>query len=101
MLFQILTGLSLGALHVLSGPDHLAAVAPLCRGELVISQVMPESPDGQPALLYVFAVAFGFVCRYPVLTPTRRRGTLCGTSDTTARLDYWTTAKTACRTGAD
>jgi hypothetical protein len=29
MLFQILTGLSLGALHVLSGPDHLAAVAPL------------------------------------------------------------------------
>lgn len=29
MVFQILTGLSLGALHVFSGPDHLAAVAPL------------------------------------------------------------------------
>jgi len=29
MTFQILAGLALGAFHVFSGPDHLAAVAPL------------------------------------------------------------------------
>ena len=40
-------------LHTLHPLNALAAVAPLCRGELIISQVMPESADGQPALLYV------------------------------------------------
>jgi tRNA (mo5U34)-methyltransferase len=40
-------------LHTLHPLNALAAVAPLCRGELIISQVMPESPDSRPAMLYV------------------------------------------------
>ncbi len=40
-------------LHTLHPLNALAAVAPLCRGELVISQVMPESSDPRAALLYV------------------------------------------------
>jgi tRNA (mo5U34)-methyltransferase len=40
-------------LHTLHPLQAMAAVAPLCRGSLVISQVMPEAPDGQPAIHYV------------------------------------------------
>jgi tRNA (mo5U34)-methyltransferase len=40
-------------LHTLHPLNALAAIAPLCRGQLIISQVMPESADGRPALLYV------------------------------------------------
>ena len=40
-------------LHTLHPLQALAAVAPLCRGSLVIAQVMPEAPDGRPAIHYV------------------------------------------------
>jgi tRNA (mo5U34)-methyltransferase len=40
-------------LHTLHPLQALAAVAPLCRGELVIAQVMPEAADGRPAMHYV------------------------------------------------
>lgn len=40
-------------LHTINPLAALAAVAPLARGTLVLSQVMPESPDGKPAMLYV------------------------------------------------
>ena len=40
-------------LHTLNPLQALAAVAPLCRGTLVLSQVVPESPDGAAFLLYV------------------------------------------------
>ena len=39
--------------HTLDPPRALAAVAPLCKDTLVISQVMPEGLDSQPAMLYV------------------------------------------------
>ncbi len=40
-------------LHTLYPLRALAAVAPLCRGSLVIAQVMPDAPGGQPAMHYV------------------------------------------------
>lgn len=40
-------------LHTLNPLQALAAVAPLCRGTLVFSQVIPDAPDGQAAMLYV------------------------------------------------
>jgi tRNA (mo5U34)-methyltransferase len=40
-------------LHTLHPLQAMAAVAPLCRGALVIAQVMPEAPDGRPAMHYV------------------------------------------------
>ena len=40
-------------LHTLNPLMALAAVAPLCRGALVLSQVMPEEHKGQPAMHYV------------------------------------------------
>jgi len=40
-------------LHTLYPLQALAAVTPLCKGRLVLSQVMPEAPDGQPAMQYV------------------------------------------------
>lgn len=40
-------------LHTINPLAALAAVAPLCRGTLVLAQVMPQSPDGKPAMLYV------------------------------------------------
>jgi tRNA (mo5U34)-methyltransferase len=40
-------------LHTLNPLQALAAVAPLCRGVLVLSQMMPEAQDQQPAMLYV------------------------------------------------
>jgi tRNA (mo5U34)-methyltransferase len=40
-------------LHTLHPLQAMAAVAPLCRGTLVIAQVMPEAADGRPAMHYV------------------------------------------------
>jgi predicted phosphate transport protein (TIGR00153 family) len=40
-------------LHTLHPLNALAAVAPLCRGTLVLSQVMPEETNDKPAMLYV------------------------------------------------
>ena len=40
-------------LHTLNPLQALAAVAPLCRNTLILSQVMPEAADGKPAMLYV------------------------------------------------
>lgn len=40
-------------LHTLNPLEALAAVAPLCRGRLILSQNVPEAPDGNPAMLYV------------------------------------------------
>jgi len=40
-------------LHTINPLAALAAVAPLCRGMLVLAQVMPEVADGKPAMLYV------------------------------------------------
>jgi tRNA (mo5U34)-methyltransferase len=40
-------------LHTLHPLQAMAAVAPLCRGSLVIAQVMPEATDGRPAMLYM------------------------------------------------
>lgn len=40
-------------LHTLNPLEALAAVAPLCRKALILSQVMPEAGDGKPAMLYV------------------------------------------------
>lgn len=40
-------------LHTLHPLQAMAAVAPLCGGELIIAQVMPETSDGRPAMHYV------------------------------------------------
>lgn len=40
-------------LHTLNPLQALAAVAPLCGGTLILSQVIPDAPDGTPALIYV------------------------------------------------
>ncbi len=40
-------------LHTINPLQALAAVAPLCRKTLILSQVMPEATDGKPAILYV------------------------------------------------
>lgn len=40
-------------LHTLDPLKALAAVAPLCHGTLVLSQMMPEDPNEEPAMLYV------------------------------------------------
>jgi SAM-dependent methyltransferase len=40
-------------LHTLHPLQALAAVAPLCGGTLVLSQAIPEAPEGQAAMLYV------------------------------------------------
>jgi SAM-dependent methyltransferase len=40
-------------LHTLHPLNALAAVAPLCRGTLVLSQMLPDDPGEQPAMLYV------------------------------------------------
>jgi 2-polyprenyl-3-methyl-5-hydroxy-6-metoxy-1,4-benzoquinol methylase len=40
-------------LHTLNPLQALAAVAPLCRGTLVLSQVMPDEANEKPAMLYV------------------------------------------------
>jgi tRNA (mo5U34)-methyltransferase len=40
-------------LHTLHPLEALAAVAPLCSGTLVLSQVMPEVAEERPAMLYV------------------------------------------------
>jgi tRNA (mo5U34)-methyltransferase len=39
--------------HTLNPLQALAAVAPLCRKTLILSQVMPEVAGGKPAMLYV------------------------------------------------
>ncbi len=40
-------------LHTINPLGALVALAPLCRGKLVLAQVMPEVAGGQPAMLYV------------------------------------------------
>ena len=40
-------------LHTLNPLQALAAVAPLCRGTLVLSQVIPGSPEDKPVMGYV------------------------------------------------
>ncbi len=40
-------------LHTLNPLQALAAVAPLCRGTLVLSQVMPDEANEKPAMHYV------------------------------------------------
>jgi len=40
-------------LHTLYPLQALAAVAPLCRGTLVLSQMVPDDPNEKPAMLYV------------------------------------------------
>jgi tRNA (mo5U34)-methyltransferase len=40
-------------LHTLNPLQALAAVAPLCRKTLILSQVVPEVADDKPAMLYV------------------------------------------------
>jgi tRNA (mo5U34)-methyltransferase len=40
-------------LHTINPLAALAAVAPLCRGKLVLAQVMPEVGGAEPAMLYV------------------------------------------------
>ncbi len=40
-------------LHTLNPLVALAALAPLCRKTLVLSQTIPEAPEGQAAMLYV------------------------------------------------
>ncbi len=40
-------------LHTLNPLQALAAVAPLCRGTLVLSQVIPGEPGDEPAMRYV------------------------------------------------
>src|SRR5262249_8364308 len=40
-------------LHTINPLQALAAVAPLCRGTLIISQTMPEPHDAAPAMSYV------------------------------------------------
>lgn len=39
--------------HTLNPLLALAAVAPLCKSTLILSQVMPEEPKGQPAMIYM------------------------------------------------
>ena len=39
--------------HTLYPLKALAALAPLCRGELVFAQMLPEGPDKPPAMMYV------------------------------------------------
>ncbi len=40
-------------LHTLNPLQAMAAIAPLCRGELVLSQNIPDASDGHAAMLYV------------------------------------------------
>jgi hypothetical protein len=40
-------------LHTLNPLNALAAVAPLCRETLVLSQMLPDDPGEKPAMLYV------------------------------------------------
>ncbi|RZB38072.1 MAG: tRNA (mo5U34)-methyltransferase [Desulfobacteraceae bacterium Eth-SRB2] len=40
-------------LHTLNPLQALAAVTPLCDGTLILSQVIPDAPDGTPVLIYV------------------------------------------------
>ncbi|HLK48077.1 MAG TPA: hypothetical protein VKT49_08085 [Bryobacteraceae bacterium] len=40
-------------LHTLNPLQALAAAAPLARKTLILSQVIPEAPDGEPAMAYV------------------------------------------------
>jgi tRNA (mo5U34)-methyltransferase len=40
-------------LHTLYPLRALAAIAPLCRGQLVLAQMLPEGPDTPPAMMYV------------------------------------------------
>jgi len=40
-------------LHTLNPLEALAAVAPLCRGTLVLSQVIPGAPGDEPSMRYV------------------------------------------------
>src|SRR5215831_9251500 len=40
-------------LHTLNPLEALAAVAPLCRGTLVLSQTVPDEPGERPAMHYV------------------------------------------------
>jgi len=46
-------------LHTLNPMAALCAVAPLCRGTLVLSQRMPETADGEPAMLWVGGDSLG------------------------------------------
>lgn len=39
--------------HTLYPLQALAALAPLCRGQLVLSQMLPEGPQEPPAMVYV------------------------------------------------
>jgi tRNA (mo5U34)-methyltransferase len=39
--------------HTINPFQALAAVAPLCRGALVFAGLVPDAPDGRPAMLYV------------------------------------------------
>jgi tRNA (mo5U34)-methyltransferase len=39
--------------HTLYPLKALAALAPLCRGELVFAQMLPDGPDEPPAMMYV------------------------------------------------
>ena len=39
--------------HTLNPLQALAAVAPLCRGILILAQLMPEGMDGKPAFEYI------------------------------------------------
>jgi SAM-dependent methyltransferase len=40
-------------LHTLYPLKALSALAPLCRGELVLAQMLPEGPQEPPAMMYV------------------------------------------------
>src|SRR5580704_16079938 len=40
-------------LHTLYPLNALAALAPLCRGQLVLAQMLPEGPQEPPAMMYV------------------------------------------------
>jgi tRNA (mo5U34)-methyltransferase len=40
-------------LHTLYPLKALAAIAPLCRGELILAQMLPDGPDSPPAMMYV------------------------------------------------
>jgi hypothetical protein len=40
-------------LHTLYPLQALAAIARLCRGELLLAQMLPEGPEAPPAMMYV------------------------------------------------
>jgi tRNA (mo5U34)-methyltransferase len=46
-------------LHTLHPLQAMAAVAPLCKGELIIAQVMPEAADGRPVMHYMGGDSLG------------------------------------------